>query len=94
MVNVDPLEARKLAQAIRNRASPQQAADALAIRDKWFLEAELGLLVMTHEARTVLEEASAQPGRGLILGATNFEHDPNARKVIADVIRPSPRNLV
>lgn len=65
MVKVDLSAARVLIRAICDSASPQAAAEAMAMRDKWLIEADLELLHMRPEVRAMLEQAAPPDGIGL-----------------------------
>ncbi|HDR9134016.1 hypothetical protein KDX16_30810 [Burkholderia vietnamiensis] len=48
---------RRVVNAIRDDRNPRSQADALAKRDQWLLEAEVGTLQMSDEGRQMLESA-------------------------------------
>ncbi|AJY03084.1 hypothetical protein SB768_25320 [Burkholderia sp. SIMBA_043] len=55
VLNLDTI--RRVVNAIRDDRNPRAQADALAKRDQWLLEAELGTLQMSDEGRQMLESA-------------------------------------
>jgi len=55
MIKIDLPTAQTLIQAIQNKNSPIQGSDAIAVRDKWLIEHDLGLVQMTKQVRSLLE---------------------------------------
>ncbi|MEZ7523839.1 hypothetical protein [Burkholderia vietnamiensis] len=55
VLNLDTI--RRVVNAIRDDRNPRAQADALAKRDQWLLDAELGTLQMSDEGRQMLESA-------------------------------------
>lgn len=64
MVKVDLSAARVLIRAICDSASSQAVAEAMAMRDKWLMEADFDLLHMSPEVRAMLAQAAPQDGIG------------------------------
>jgi len=54
-------EAEKLVRSIRDCSNPAAACEALALRNKWLLENDLGTLHMTTAVRRLLDMALASP---------------------------------
>lgn len=55
--------AKSVIQAILDSSNPQASSEALAIRDKWLLENDRGILQMTPEIRSLLEQVSEYPSK-------------------------------
>ena len=61
MERIYKVDADSLVRSIENRANPFEGEQALALRDKWFLENDLGTLQISREVRAILEAARVPP---------------------------------
>jgi hypothetical protein len=61
MDRIYKVDAENLVRRIENQTSPFAGEQALALRDKWFLENGLGTLQISQEVRTILEAARDPP---------------------------------
>ena len=57
MERIYKVDADSLVRSIENQANPFEGEQALALRDKWFLENDLGTLWISQEVRAILEAA-------------------------------------
>jgi hypothetical protein len=57
MERIYKVHADSLVRSIENQANPFEGEQALALRDKWLLENDLGTLWISQEVRAILEAA-------------------------------------
>jgi hypothetical protein len=57
MERIYKVDADSLVRSIENQANPFEGQQALALRDKWLLENDLGILWVSQEVRAILEAA-------------------------------------
>jgi len=57
MDRVEMSEAEKLVRIIRDPNNPHAASEAIALRDKWLIEHDIGALQMASDVRLFLESA-------------------------------------
>lgn len=61
MDRVEMSEAEKLVRVIRDPNNPHASSEAIALRDKWLIEHDIGVLQMAADVRLLLESAVALP---------------------------------
>ncbi len=61
MDRVEMSEAEKLVRVIRDPNNPHASSEATALRDKWLIENDIGVLQMAADVRLLLESAVASP---------------------------------
>lgn len=61
MDSIIKVDAESVVRRIEDRTSPFAAEEALALRDKWLFENDLGALQISQEVRAILEAARITP---------------------------------